>query len=167
MPLSLTAGYTPGVIGRIAELHARYYSRHWQFGLFFEAKVATEMAAFLKRFDPAADGLWTVSSGGAIDGGIAIDGAHAAGQGAHLRWFIISDELRHQGAGNLLLSAALGFCRKAAHPSVYLWTFEGLAPARHLYEKNGFCLVEERPGNQWGQVVVEQKFILDLAPASS
>jgi len=30
-------GYVPGAIGRIVELHAAYYSKHWQFGLFFEA----------------------------------------------------------------------------------------------------------------------------------
>lgn len=167
MPLHLTAGYIPGAIGRIAELHARYYSRHWQFGLFFEAKVATELAAFLQRFDPATDGFWTVSSGSAIDGAIVIDGASATDQGAHLRWFIVSDNLRHQGAGNLLLDTALAFCRTAAVPSVHLWTFDGLAPARHLYEKYGFCLAEANPGSQWGQVVVEQKFILDLTPAPS
>ncbi|MFH1983633.1 MAG: GNAT family N-acetyltransferase [Pseudomonadota bacterium] len=158
----LTAGYSPGAIGRIAELHARYYSRHWQFGLFFEAKVATEMAAFLQRFDPATDGFWTAAIGDTIEGGIAIDGANDARYGAHLRWFIVSDALRQQGAGNLLLISALDFCRQAGHPSIYLWTFEGLAPARHLYEKYGFRLAEAHAGTQWGTQVVEQKFILDL-----
>jgi GNAT superfamily N-acetyltransferase len=159
----LTAGYTPGAIGRIAELHARYYSRHWQFGLVFEAKVATEMAGFFQRFDSAADGFWTVATGDSIEGGIAIDGIHADSKGAHLRWFIVSDTLRHQGAGKLLLTTALDFCRRAGHPSIYLWTFEGLAPARHLYEKLGFHLAEAHTGDQWGTIVVEQRFVLDLA----
>jgi GNAT superfamily N-acetyltransferase len=160
---NLSVGYTPGAIGRIAELHARYYSRHWQFGLYFEAKVATDMAAFLSRFDASSDGFWTVASEETIHGGIAIDGIHADGDGAHLRWFIVSDELRHQGAGSRLMKAALDFCRRAGHRSVYLWTFDGLSAARHLYEKFGFRLAEAHSGDQWGTVVTEQKFVLPLA----
>ena len=45
-------GYCPGALGRVAEMHAEYYHRHWGFGLFFEAKVATNSqnsSAVLKR----------------------------------------------------------------------------------------------------------------------
>ncbi len=163
MSFKLTTGYTPGAIGRMAELHASYYSRYWNFGMFFEAKVATDMSAFLQRFNAATDGFWVVVSHDTVEGGIAIDGARAADEGAHLRWFIVSDTLRHQGVGNRLMTSALDFCRRVGHPSVYLWTFEGLVPARHLYEKYGFVLAEEHPGDQWGTTVTEQKFVLDLA----
>ena len=43
-------GYHPGAIGRIVELHANYYYLSWGFGLFFEARVAKEMAEFLIDF---------------------------------------------------------------------------------------------------------------------
>ena len=162
MSFKLTTGYTPGAIGRMAELHASYYSRCWNFGMFFEAKVATDMSAVLQRYTAGTDGFWTVVSNKTVEGGIAIDGARAADEGAHLRWFIMSDALRHQGAGNLLMTTALDFCRGIGHPSVYLWTFDGLIPARHLYEKFGFKLVEEHPGDQWGTRVTEQKFVLDF-----
>ena len=36
------SGYIPGAIGRVAELHGRYYHEYWSFDLFFESKVATE-----------------------------------------------------------------------------------------------------------------------------
>ncbi len=49
-------GYIPGAIGKITELHATYYSTYWNFGLYFEAKVAAEMAQFLSRFDETRDG---------------------------------------------------------------------------------------------------------------
>jgi hypothetical protein len=52
----------------------------------------------------------------------------------------------------------LDFCRRKRYPAVYLWTFEGLAAARHLYEKHGFVLVEQHPGDQWGMTVNEQRF---------
>ena len=156
------AGYLPGAIGRIAELHATYYAKHWNFGLYFEAKVATEMSEFLGRFDKAVDGFWTACCDGRIEGSIAIDGLAAQSEGAHLRWFILSSKLRGRGFGNKLMKAALGFCKKNNYSRVYLWTFEGLDAARHLYEKSGFTLAEEHAGSQWGTRVTEQKFILNL-----
>jgi hypothetical protein len=41
-------------------------------------------------------------------------------------------------------------------------SFEGLGAARHLYEKRGFRLVEQRRGKQWGTEVNEQRFLLQL-----
>ena len=90
--------YFPGAIGRVAELHADYYHRQWGFGRFFEAKVATELAAFFSRYDDARDGFWAVCKKERLEGAIVIDGKDAAGQGAHLRWFIVSDRLRGRGA---------------------------------------------------------------------
>lgn len=52
-------GYMPGADGRVTELHAVYYSRHWGFGLFFEAEAAKEMSEFLSRYDQARDRFWT------------------------------------------------------------------------------------------------------------
>jgi GNAT superfamily N-acetyltransferase len=70
----------------------------------------------------------------------------------------MSDALRGRGIGNRLIDAAIEFCRKRAYPLVYLWTFEGLNPARHLYETVGFELVEQHNGRQWGKKVNEQRF---------
>ena len=153
-------GYVPGAIGRIAELHAIYYHRNWRFGLFFEAKVASELSAFLSRFDQTQDGFWTVALDGTVEGGIAIDGIDAESKGAHLRWFILSDKLRGKGVGNQLMVQAIGLCKDRNFASVYLWTFEGLHAARHVYEKFGFVLEEEHVGEQWGTEVKEQKFVL-------
>jgi len=160
--VQIIKGYIPGSIGRVAELHGTYYQQHWGFGLFFEAKVATELAAFLSRYDEHTDGFWTAVVGGSIEGSIAIDGSHAAAEGAHLRWFITSDVLRGKGVGNQLMGIVTGFCKSQGYRRVYLSTFEGLNTARHLYEKNGFRLVDQRKGNQWGREVSEQQFELQL-----
>ena len=156
--VKIIKGYTPGAIGRVAELHGTYYHDHWGFGLFFEAKVASDLAEFLKRYDESRDGFWTVSLDGRIEGSIAIDGIHGGSEGAHLRWFIVSDLVRGKGAGNQLIEAAMDFCRSKGYRSVYLWTFEGLGAARHLYEKHGFTRVKEHRGTQWGAEVKEQRF---------
>ncbi len=156
------AGYVPGAIGRVVEMHAVYYSESWGFGRFFEAKVAGGMSEFLNRFDETRDGFWTTTRDGRVEGSIAIDGVKAEDEGAHLRWFILSDKLRGGGHGKRLLSEAVNFCVAKRYSRVYLWTFEGLHAARRLYEKQGFSLVEEFEGDQWGVTVNEQKFILEL-----
>lgn len=161
--IKIVQGYLPGAIGRIAELHGEYYHQHWNFGLFFEAKVAIELSEFLKRFKESRDGFWAVLLDGRVEGSLIIDGIHSGTEGAHLRWFIISDALRGEGVGNQLIQTAISFCRSSGCGKVYLWTFEGLEAARHLYEKAGFKLVEEHKGTQWGTEVNEQKFECALA----
>lgn len=155
-------GYVPGAIGRIAELHALYYSEHWEFGKFFEAKVASELSEFIGRFDEHRDGFWTACVENRVEGSIIIDGVEADSEGAHLRWYILSPELHGRGMGKQLISMAMDFCRDREYAQVYLWTFEGLHAARHLYEKNGFKLVHEQEGSQWGTPVREQKYICGL-----
>lgn len=154
-------GYLPGAIGRVAEMHADYYHRHWGFGLFFEAKVATELAEFLCRFDGERDGFWTLLSGDRVAGSIAIDGRNAAAEGAHLRWFIVAPELQGGGWGRRLLAEATAFCDRRDFGRTYLWTFAGLDAARHLYEAFGFRLLCEAAGERWGTRVVEQRFERD------
>jgi len=156
------SGYVPGAIGRVAELHGRYYHEHWGFGLYFESKVATELSEFLCRFNEARDGFWVASDEEKIVGSIAIDGIHHDSKGAHLRWFVVAPENQGQGIGNILIREAVEFCRRKKFKRVYLWTFVGLDVARHLYEKWGFRLREQHEGNQWGKTVAEQMFELVL-----
>jgi len=166
LDFDLTIGYTPGLIGRVSELHAKYYSTHWNFGHFFEAKVATGLSSFISNYNSSRDRIWSLSINGVIEGSITIDGTSEDGNVAHLRWFIVSDKLRGKGAGNYLMEQAVSFCEEVGFEKAYLWTFQGLAPARHLYEKFGFRLVEERPGEQWGRTVNEQRFESELGSQS-
>ena len=151
-------GYTPGIIGRIAELHALYYSREWNFGFFFEAKVATELSRFISRYDESQDCIWAIIQEDTIEGSISIDSSSQEPTIAHLRWFIVSDKLKGSGAGNFLMNQAIDFCMKKSYKKVYLWTFKGLEAAKHLYHKFGFELVEEVQGTQWGTSVTEQRY---------
>ena len=151
-------GYCPGAIGRVAEMHAEYYHRHWGFGLFFEAKVARELSEFLCRFEKGRDGFWTLMRDERVEGAIAIDGSKAASEGAHLRWFIVSPKLKGSGWGRRLMTEAVALSDRQGYERIGLWTFAGLDAARHLYETFGFRLVVEREGEQWGARVREQRF---------
>jgi len=163
MKADILKGYIPGSIGRVVELHAAYYDKRAGFGLHFEGKVACGISEFLSRYDEGRDGWWLAMADGRVEGSIAIDGIHADNKGAHLRWFISSERVRGTGVGNALLTTALEFCRARHYERVYLWTFEGLDAARHLYEKHGFRLAEQLRGTQWGSEVNEQRFELPLS----
>ena len=160
--LKIETGYIPGSIGRIAELHGTYYHDHWGFGLYFEAKVAIELSEFLQRYDKSSSGIWIAAMNGRVEGSVVIDGIHAENEGAHLRWFIISDAARGKGFGKLLITTAIDFCRTKNYRKIYLWTFEGLDAARQLYETYGFILKEQLVGDQWGTPVTEQRYELNF-----
>ncbi len=158
-PITIEAGYRPGALGRCAQMHARYYAREAGFGASFEALVSSGLAEFSSRLDRPCNGLWLALSQGQIVGTVAIDGEDMGPGIAHLRWFIVDDGVRGAGAGKALLTAAMEFCEAQGFESVHLWTFQGLQAAGHLYEAHGFRLTEERPGQQWGTQVMEQRFV--------
>ncbi len=156
--MQILSGYIPGGIGKVVELHGTYYAQQWGFGLYFEAMVATGLASFLSRFDERHDGFWNAIDGQRIVGSITIDGSEVATKGAHLCWFILDPECQGKGIGNQLMGVAMSFCEEQNFQRVYLSTFAGLDSARHLYEKWGFKLLEEKESDTWGVRVREQAF---------
>jgi GNAT superfamily N-acetyltransferase len=128
------------------------------FGVHFEAKVATELAAFCARYDPQCDGLWLACGDGVVQASIAIDGSNADDDGVHLRWFIASPAVQGTGIGTALIQREITFCDERGYRRVYLWTFQGLDAALHLYRKFDFRLVLQQQGAQWGVEVTEQQF---------
>ena len=155
-------GYYPGVIGRITEEHARYYHDRWDFDVTFETQVSRELSDFIAAYRDQRDGLWVALMAEKFAGCVAIDGTQGTGEGARLRWFIVTPEFHGLGIGSRLIKEAVEFCRKAGHDVIYLWTFEGLDAARTLYERAGFSLAEEHEIFQWGRNIKEQMFRLIL-----
>ncbi|KQW31269.1 MarR family transcriptional regulator [Rhizobium sp. Root274] len=169
-PVEIVTGYHSGLIAGITQMHIDYYARTAGFGRAFEAVVAGGLADFCNRLNHPGNQVWTVTRAGRILGSIAIDGedlghdpdkSRTEGRGpsiAHLRWFILDDSLRGAGLGRRLMAKALAFVDAQGFARTDLWTFDGLAAARHLYESHGFALAEQRPGDQWGIEVLEQRF---------
>jgi len=159
--VTILEGYQPGAVGTVAALHGAYYAREWNFGLFFEAKVASELAGFLTRYDARSDLFLAARVDHRIVGSATLDGADpdAAPGFAHLRWVIVGDEVQGVGLGRLLVARIMKFARKAGFRGVYLWTFKGLDTAKRLYLEAGFELVEEIEGNRWGRVVTQQRYV--------
>ena len=158
IPVTISTGYLPGMIGRISEMHASFYSRHANFGSFFESKVASGLAEFTSRLSHENNRIWLAVQNGKIVGSVAIDGQDLGNNEAHLRWFILDDGCRGGGIGRKLLSEAMNFCDQQKFAATQLWTFSGLDAARRLYESFGFTLTKEWDGDQWGSRVMEQQF---------
>lgn len=152
-------GYRPGVIGSLVALHGAYYARHWHFGLPFEAKVASELSEFLTRMDPARDLFLTAWTNDRLDGSITIDVSGGGELGAHLRWFIVSDDARGAGLGKYLMRRAVSHCDELGVKTCWLTTFAGLDAARVLYERHGFALARESDIDRWSGGVREQLFV--------
>ena len=156
--ITIHTGYRPGVIGRVAEMHAAFYAQHSGFGQFFESQVASGVAEFAGRLGEPGNQIWTAVLHDRIVGSVAIDGQDLGNNQAHLRWFILDDGCRGSGVGRQLLAQALAFCDQRGFDTTQLWTFQGLNAARKLYECFNFALVHEEAGAQWGSTVVEQQF---------
>jgi ribosomal protein S18 acetylase RimI-like enzyme len=156
-------GWRPGLIGAVTAEHGRYYAREWGFGPFFEAKVAREFAGFLDRAGPD-DLTLSAWTGERFCASLIVD-AHdpeAHPGEAHLRWFVVADGVgrgqgRGQGLGGAMMVRAMAFLDQRGLSCV-LTTFAGLDPARRLYERHGFTLVEESDAETWGVTVTEQRF---------
>jgi len=156
--IQIVSGYRAGMIGRIAEMHGTYYYENYNFGPFFEGKVATNLAEFSNRLYKDSNNIWLAIKNNKIVGSVAIDGEDLGNNEAHLRWFILSDDCRGQGIGKKLLKEAINFCDQKQFSAVQLWTFSGLSAARKLYENFGFKLANEWEGDQWGNTMLEQQF---------
>ncbi len=161
-PEIIYGGYSPGVVGRITELHALYYHEHWNFDISFETQVGRELSEFLRDFRDGRDFFLAAMAGHRFAGSVAIDGKQAAADGARLRWFIVAPEFQGIGIGRRLIREAVDFCREAGYSRIFLWTFKGLDRARALYESEGFRLNLEHDIRQWGNNITEQMFVLDL-----
>ena len=158
MDIQQNPGHIPGLIGEVVLLHGAYYAKHWNFGQVFEIQVARELSEFMRTFDPARDGFWAAMEHGRTAGFLALDATSQAKGEARLRWFIMCEDFRGQGAGKALLERAMRYCRERGYKRVFLWTFKGLEGARKLYESAGFVLTEEHPSTDWGPEIIAQKY---------
>lgn len=151
-------GYRPGALGGVLGLHMAYYAAEWDFGLAFEAKLASELSGFLAGMDPERDLFLTAWREDTLVGSISMDVSGGGPDGAHLRWFVVSDRERGSGLGKQLMRRAVDHADRVASGAVWLTTFAGLNAARALYERYGFELRSESEADQWQGGVREQMF---------
>lgn len=157
--LTLRTDLAPGDLGSLIHLHGVVYAREHGFDTTFEAYVAGPLAEFV-RCRSERDRLWIAECGGRLAGCIAIVGISE--EQAQLRWFLVDSSFRGLGLGKRLIREAIEFCKRSRYETVFLWTVSALTVAAQLYRSFGFEKVEERPAQQWGVRVIEEKYMLAL-----
>ena len=157
--MKIITEFAPGSLGTIIALHGQHYAHNWGFGTFFEAKVAHELAAFTGRM-ASNDLVLLAYDNEGLAASIVLDlnDPMSGERGGHLRWFICAERCRGAGIGRKLMDRAMSHADDHSNGNVWLTTFAGLEPARHLYESYGFTLTLEQEGEAWGTVVTEQEF---------
>ncbi len=154
-------GYEPGLLGRVGELHGRYYAEAWGSGAAFEALILREFCEFIEGYDPDRDLVLAAHIGEALVGSISIRGRDRNPDGAQLRFFIVDPAYHGRGAGRALLTAALAWCRERGFAKVFLWTVDNLPQSRSLYEKAGFRITEQCADDRY--TVVRHNLKMELA----
>lgn len=140
--IEIHQGYEPGLIGRVSELHGRYYAKEWGAGAAFEVLMTHDICAFIESYDAQKDLILSAHIGGTLVGAIAILGQHPEPEGVQLRFFLVDPVYHGRGAGKTLLQAALDWCKKRGYIKVFLWTVDHLPQSRGLYESVGFRVTE-------------------------
>jgi GNAT superfamily N-acetyltransferase len=140
--IEIHRGYEPGLIGRVGELHGRYYAMAWGSGAPFELLVTREFCDFIEHYDPEKDLVLSAHMDGILVGSISILGRNHGPDGVQLRFFVVDPRYQGRGVGKTLLSMALAWCRERGFCKVFLWTVDQLPQSRALYEKTGFRVTE-------------------------
>ncbi len=135
--VEIRSGYEPGLIGRVGELHGRYYAATWGVGAGFEAMMTREFCDFVEHYNSENDLLLSAHIDGVLAGSISILGK-PGGEEAQLRFFLVDPRFQGRGAGKALLNAALNWCREHRFRKIFLWTVDHLPQSRRLYEQAGF-----------------------------
>ncbi|HCR12278.1 GNAT family N-acetyltransferase [Solidesulfovibrio sp.] len=161
--VALRPGYEPGIVGRVGELHGRYYAKAWGAGAPFEILATRDMCAFIEGYDPARDLMLGAYAGERLVGSVAVLGRSPDPDGAQLRFFIVDPDWHGRGVGKALLARALDWCRARGTARVFLWTVDGLAASRRLYEKAGFRIVAREPDDRYTVLRDNLKMVLDIA----
>jgi len=165
-PIVLRSGYEPGAIGRIGELHGRYYAVAWGSGAGFEMQVLRGLCDFVEQADPRTHLLLTAHAGETLIGSAAIQCVPSPRR-AQLRFVIVDPAWHGRGAGRALLDAALAWCRSRGVETVFLWTVEGLPASRTMYERAGFRVVERIEDARYTvpRVSIRMELMLGVTPS--
>ncbi|MFD4371283.1 GNAT family N-acetyltransferase [Streptomyces sp. NPDC058486] len=153
----------PGDLGWVVMTHGESYHRQFGWNTDFEALVATIVAGYGERHDPAREAAWIAELDGARVGCVFLVTGETPTL-AKLRLLLVTPEGRGLGLGTRLVATCLAFAREAGYEEVTLWTNDVLVAARRIYQSFGFTLADEEPHHSFGHALIGQNWTLDLRP---
>ncbi|WP_227699105.1 GNAT family N-acetyltransferase [Spirosoma radiotolerans] len=154
----------PGDIGYLIYLHGVLYAQEEGYSQEFEGYVVKTFYDFPAHYNPQKDKIWLAMYQDQIIGCIAIQ-ARPQNE-AQLRWFLVHPVFRGTGIGRRLLKTALAYNKEEVFDRVYLLTTDVQQKAVSMYKKAGSELSSSIEVNQWGKVLHEERYGLQVSQAS-
>ena len=152
--------HRPGDMGWVVQQHGLLYAREFGSNISFEGMVAGIVAQFLKDFDPDSERCWIAEMAGEFVGSVFL--VRKSPAVSKLRLLIIHPKARGQGLGRRLTRACIAFARRVGYRKMVLWTQSHLAPARAIYEAEGFRRVSSEKHRSFGKRLVAEVWQLRL-----
>jgi DNA-binding MarR family transcriptional regulator/GNAT superfamily N-acetyltransferase len=159
--------HRPGDMGWVVHREAALYTQEYGFNEEFEALAARIVADFLTDFDPRRERCWIAEVNGHNVGHIFLVKHPTEPSTAKLRLLLVEPSARGLRVGSALVEECVNFARSVGYRKITLWTQSILTAARHVYQKTGFRLVDEKANFQFGKDLLSQTWELDLTESGA
>lgn len=152
-----------GELGWLIGRQGLLYSQEFGWNAEFEALIARIYSEYELAPESPPKKLWIAETDGRIAGSIFVLPNVEDPTVAQLRMLYVEPWARGRGIGDKLVQQVISFSEEAGYRSIMLWTQSCLVAARKIYDRAGFTLESEETHHSFGQDLLGQYLIMDLA----